>query len=81
MDNIDLNAQTGYTLGVVSIGAWLLPLIGYPVCICGIIFSSKGLSSEILNKKAKTGLILSIIFLVITLCNSILGVILNLSNI
>ena len=71
-------AVAGFILGLVSILAWILPLFGYPVTICGIVFSSKGLKS---SKKtmAIIGLIFSIIFLVVTLINSILGVILNLS--
>lgn len=74
MNKFDKSAQTGFTLGLCSMMAWLLPLIGYPISICGIVFSSIGLSSNELKGKAKTGLILSIIFLIITLCNSIAGV-------
>lgn len=73
---IDEYAVGGYTLGLISILSWLLPLVGYPVTICGIVFSSKGLASKTNAKKAKTGLILSIIFLVLTITNSIMGVIL-----
>ena len=32
-------ALVGFVLGLVSIIAWLLPLIGYPVTIVGIVFS------------------------------------------
>lgn len=65
----------GFILGLVSIIAWYIPLIGYPVTVCGIIFSSLGINSK--NKgKAVAGLVLSIIFLIVTLINSILGAIL-----
>ena len=65
----------GFILGLVSIIAWYIPLIGYPVTVCGIIFSSLGMNSK--NKgKAVAGLVLSIIFLIVTLINSILGAIL-----
>ena len=74
---IDKHAKTGFTLGLCSIIAWILPLAGYPVTICGIIYSIKGLDSKINNGKAIAGLILSIIFLIITLINSILGVMLQ----
>ena len=68
----DKFAITGFILGFVSIIAWLLPLFGYPVAICGIVFSSKGLKSA--NKgKAICGLVLSIIFLVFTFKNSMIG--------
>ena len=65
-------ALVGMILGLCSIIAWLLPLIGYPTTIVGIIFSSLGLSS---NKKgmAITGLTLSVIFFILTLINSIVG--------
>ena len=67
-------ALTGFILGLVSIIAWLLPLAGYPVSICGIVFSAKGLKSQINKGKATAGLVLSIIFLVFTFFNSMAGV-------
>lgn len=71
-------ATTGMILGLCSIIAWIIPIIGYPVTICGIVFSSKGLNSE--NKgRAIAGLILSIIFLLITLINSIAGVLMSMA--
>lgn len=67
-------AMVGFILGLVSIIAWYIPLIGYPVTICGIIFSGLGMNSS--NRgKAIAGLTLSIVFLVITLINSMLGAI------
>ena len=71
-------ASVGFILGLVSIIAWFIPLFGYPVTICGIIFSSKGLKSNE-RSKALTGLILSIVFLVFSFINSIMGVIMNLA--
>ncbi len=65
----------GFILGLVSIVAWFIPLIGFPVAVCGIIFSGLGLNSK--NKgKAVAGLTLSIIFLIVTLINSIMGAVL-----
>ena len=65
---------TGFILGLVGIFAWLLPFIGYPVTICGIVFSSKGLKSN--NRgKSITGLVLSIIFCIFTLLNSFAGLV------
>ncbi len=72
------NAKRGFSLGLWSIIAWLLPLAGYPVTICGIVYSIKGLDSKTKGNKALAGLILSIIFLILTLINSIAGAILNL---
>lgn len=63
----------GFILGLVSIIAWYIPLIGFPVTICGIIFSSMGMKSQTNKGKSIAGLVLSIIFLVITCINSFLG--------
>ena len=72
------NAMIGFILGLVSIIAWIIPLFGYPVSICGIVFSAKGLNSNINKGKAITGLILSIVFIVITFINSFLGALMTL---
>lgn len=77
-DKSDTSALTGFILGLISIVAWILPLLGYPVTICGIIFSVKGLKSINKRGKATAGLILSIIFLIASFINSIIGIIINL---
>lgn len=69
----------GMILGLCSIIAWFIPLFGYPCTILGIIFSTKGLDSENKNK-ALAGLILSILFLIITLINSLVGVLIVLNG-
>lgn len=69
-------AIIGLILGLVSIIAWYIPLIGFPVTICGIIFSAIGMKSQTNKGKAIAGLTLSIIFLIITIINSFLGAIL-----
>ncbi len=68
----DTLSLVGMILGFCSILAWLLPILGYPCTIVGIILSACGMNS---NKKgfAITGLVLSIIFLVVTLINSLIG--------
>jgi len=72
-EKCDKNAVVGFILGLVSIIAWLIPLFGYPVSICGIIFSAKGLKSQTNKGKAITGLVLSIVFLVFSFINSMVG--------
>lgn len=67
------SATAGFVLGLVSIIAWIIPLFGYPVTICGIIFSAKGLKCPSKKGMAVAGLVLSIIFLILTLINSIVG--------
>lgn len=72
-------STTGLVLGLVSIVAWIIPLIGFPVTICGIIFSAGSLNSPG-RGKAIAGLVLSIIFLCLTILNSIVGAVLGVMN-
>lgn len=80
VESADRNANTGLILGLISILAWFIPLFGYPVTICGIVYSSKGLKSATSKGKAIAGLVLSILFLIVTLINSYLGVMINLGE-
>lgn len=75
---VDKNATTGMILGIIAVIAWLLPLVGYPVTICGIVFSTKGLRSVTKKGNAIAGLILSVAFLIATLVNSFLGALMQL---
>ena len=69
-------AVASLMLGLVSIVTWLFPIAGYITTILAIVFATKGRHSE---KKgmATAGLVLGIIFLVVTLLNSILGAVLG----
>lgn len=71
-DKKSKRAIVGFILGLCSIVAWTIPLFGFPVTIIGIVFSAGGLDSSN-AKEARIGLILSIIFLVITFINFIVG--------
>ncbi|MBS7175550.1 MAG: hypothetical protein KH056_05135 [Clostridiales bacterium] len=66
-------AVASLVLGLVGIIAWVIPLFGYPVCIIGMIMGGMGIKSS-KRGLAVAGLVLSILFLVATLINSILGV-------
>lgn len=77
MENNNNNrAVASLVLGLVSIVTWLFPIAGYITTILTIVFATKGRHSE---KKgmATAGLVLGIIFLVVTLLNSIFGAILG----
>ena len=77
MENNNNNrAVASLVLGLVSIVTWLFPIAGYITTILAIVFATKGRHSE---KKgmATAGLVLGIIFLVVTLPNSIFGAILG----
>lgn len=73
----DTQALVGMILGFCSIIAWILPLIGFPVTIVGLIFSAFGLKSTARKGMAVTGIVLGIIFLIATLTNSCLGALLS----
>lgn len=67
-------ALAGMILGIISMITWLLPILGYPTAIVGLILSIIGRRSVSRKGMAITGIILSSIALVLTLCNSALGV-------
>ena len=75
-NNNNTRAVASMVLGLVSIVTWLFPIAGYITTILAIVFATKGRHSE---KKgmATAGLVLGIIFLVVTLLNSIFGAILG----
>lgn len=68
-----------FVLGLVSLIAWFIPLFGYPVTIVGIVLGCLARKTE-KNGFNIAGIVLSIIGLVITLCNSCLGVIMVLGS-
>lgn len=72
-------AIAALVLGCCGLFAWCLPLLGYPVTIVGIIMGIIGIKKGAGKTMAIIGLILSILFLLLTLGNSILGVVMNLS--
>lgn len=75
--NNSSNGVAGFVLGIISIFAWLLPLIGYPVSIVGLVLSVKARKTTP-NGLATAGMVLSIIGLCLTAINSFLGVLLSL---
>ena len=66
-------------LGIIGLVAWILPLLGYPINIIGLLLGIISNKKE-KNKFSKTGIILSAIGLGITAINSIAGVIMVLSQ-
>ncbi|MCI5745139.1 MAG: hypothetical protein MR270_02515 [Erysipelotrichaceae bacterium] len=75
----DKKALASMILGFVGLVAWLLPLVGYPVTIVGLILGIVALKS-VDRKKATVGVVLCSICLLATLINSILGVLLQLGQ-
>lgn len=73
----DRSARNGYMLSLLSIVLWLVPIFGLPVTIIGIILNVRGLKSELIANRAKIGLVLSSIFLIATIVNMALVIILK----
>ena len=59
-------------LGIVGLFFWILPFIGYPATIVGIVMSAIGLKSD-KKGQAIAGLVMSVIGLIATVINSIIG--------
>ena len=68
-------ATAALVLGIISLAAWLIPIIGYPVTIVGLVLCIKSVKSE-KRGMAIAGIVMSAIGLVLSLVNSIAGVIL-----
>ena len=71
-------ATASLILGIIALLAWLLPLLGFPIAVLGIIFGVMGRRGP---KKgmATGGLVCSAIGLGLTLINGILGALIALS--
>jgi hypothetical protein len=66
-------ATASLVLGLISIIAWFIPVIGLPVTITGLVLGIKGLGPQ-RRGTAIAGIVLSIVFLVLTLLNAAGGV-------
>ncbi len=67
-------ALAGVILGGIGLIAWLLPLIGYPVSITGLVLAIRGRRSFSRRTMATVGMILCIIALVLTVISSFIGI-------
>ena len=69
----------GFVLALVSLITWIIPLLGLPTSIIGLVLSING-RKESNSGMALAGIIISIISLIFTICNSLAGVFLQLFN-
>ena len=75
--NLDENriakqATTSLILGFMAIAAWILPVIGLPLTIVGLVKGIQGVKST-RPGQAMAGIVMNAVFLALTLANSILG--------
>ncbi|GAC1375332.1 MAG: hypothetical protein NVSMB44_43850 [Ktedonobacteraceae bacterium] len=66
-------AVIGFVLSIISMIAWLLPIVGLPMCISSIVLVVLGRRSVSRRTMATVGLMLSIIALILTVLNALLG--------
>jgi hypothetical protein len=64
---------TALVLGCVNFLSWCIPLCGCPVGVAGIIFGVLGLKSKSKRGFAMAGLIMSIISMLLTIGNAVVG--------
>ena len=67
------NSTASLVLGLIGIVAWFIPLFGYPITIIGFILGILGYNKD-KSGKAVAGIVLSVIFFILTVLNSIAGV-------
>jgi K+ transporter len=72
-------ATTALVLGVASLIAWCLPIVGLPVSITGIVFALKA-QGQTGGSRAIAGLILNIIGLCLSVFNAALGAYLRIKD-
>jgi hypothetical protein len=65
-------ATTSLVLGIIGIFAWIIPILGLPITIVGLVFGINGLKS-LKKKTAVAGIILCILFLVLSIINASIG--------
>ena len=70
-------AKIGFTLGIVSIGAWLMPILGLTTAIAGIVFNILGLRAVKGRWFAVAGLTLCIVFLNFAMIYSFYGILMS----
>jgi len=70
---ISSHSTASLVLGLVATVAWIIPLIGYPVTIIGLVQGAKGFREDG-SGRATAGKVLNIIFLIFTVFSSIFGI-------
>jgi hypothetical protein len=66
-------ATASLVLGIISMIAWLLPILGLPLSIIGVVLGHRGRRLTVRRGRATTGLVLSYIALGLTVLNAIAG--------
>lgn len=76
LDKNLFKSKFSLVFGITGFIAWILPLLGYPISIFGLILSCSSKKKE-RNNYNRFGFIFSLIALFLTLANSIVAVVLT----
>ncbi len=68
----DGKAIASFVLGIIGLVTWIVPLLGFPITIIGLVLASLSLNRG-QKGKAVVGLVLCILGLVATIINSAIG--------
>ena len=67
-------------LGVISLCGWVLPCLGIPLTIAGIVLGIIGIKKNALKPMAIVGIILNALMLIAGLVNAIFGAVIGASG-
>ena len=68
-------AVTSLVLGVVATIGWIVPIIGLPITIVGIVLGAMNLKSRKAKGAAISGFVINIVFLLVTIAKGVLDII------
>ena len=68
-------AVTSLVLGVVATIGWIVPIIGLPITIVGIVLGAMNLKSRKAKGAAISGFVINIAFLLVTIAKGVLDII------
>ncbi|OON95241.1 MAG: hypothetical protein ATN36_08960 [Epulopiscium sp. Nele67-Bin005] len=76
----NVNGWSSFILGIIGSVAWFFPIVGLPLTITGTVLGSVGLKNKKNQGVAIAGLVINIIFLVITTIKMIIDIALYIKN-
>ncbi len=71
----DIKAWTSFALGIISSLAWIVPIIGLPVTIVGIVLGAVSMKKKNDHGIGVAGFIINLVFLVCTIAKGIIDII------
>lgn len=69
------NAWTSFILGIIGSVAWIIPIIGLPITIVGIVLGATGMRNKRSKGIAIAGFVTNLVFLAATIAAGVLEII------